>query len=280
MAAPVDKGRIFLAERNEATRRQSSSVVATKATPSVTVAGAEAFYRDTLNELLRSGVPFLVAGGFALAAYTGITRETKDLDVFCKAGDYPRVLAHFKRCGYAISVEDELWIGKVCRGVHYLDVIFAAPSGSAPVTDEWISNARQAEVLGVLAPIIGPTELVWSKCFIQQHDRFDGADVAHLILKAHEDIDWHRLLSRMEAHWEVLLSHLIMFRWIYPSERDAVPAWLMHELLDRLRVQLEMPPSKRRVCRGGLLARSDYSIDVKEWGFVDFNGKGGPSDAA
>src|SRR5690606_1786449 len=131
-------------------------------------------------ELLNSNVPFLVAGAYAVSAYTGITRETKDLDIFCKAGDYPRLLAHFKRRGFAVSVDDELWIGKVHRGVHYLDVIFASPTGSTPVTDEWITNARQAEVLGILAPIIGPTELVWSKCFIQQHDRYDGADVGPL----------------------------------------------------------------------------------------------------
>lgn len=252
----------------------------TPATPSPAVAGADAFYRDALRELVRSNVPFLVAGSYAVSAYTGITRATKDLDVFCKAGDYPRLLAHFQRCGYAVTVEDELWIAKVHSGIHYLDVIFASPNGGMPVTDEWIRDARAADVFGTRVQIIGPTELLWSKSFIQQHDRYDGADVAHLILKAHDDIDWRRLLSCMEAHWEVLLSHLIMFRWVYPSERNCVPSWLMHELLDRLRVQLELPPSKRRICRGGMLAPADYRIDVEEWGFADFSGKAGSGDAS
>lgn len=252
----------------------------TPATPSHVVAGADAFYRDALRELARSNLPFLVAGAYAVSAYTGITRATKDLDVFCKPGDYPRLLTHFQRCGYAITVDDDLWIGKVHSGVHYLDVIFASPNGGMPVTDDWIRNGRPADVLGTRVQIVGPTELLWSKSFIQQHNRFDGADIAHLILKAHHEIDWRRLLSSMEAHWEILLSHLILFRWIYPSERDRVPSWLMVELLDRLRVQLALPSSKRRICRGGMIAPADFRIDVEEWGFADFSGRGGSSDAS
>ena len=34
----------------------------------------------------------------------------------------------------------------------------------------------------------------------------------------------------MEPHWEVLLTHLLNFRFVYPTERDLVPRWLMEEL--------------------------------------------------
>ena len=40
--------------------------------------GAEAFYAEALQELTRLGLPFLLAGTYALTAYTGITRPTKD----------------------------------------------------------------------------------------------------------------------------------------------------------------------------------------------------------
>lgn len=261
-------------------KRSEATFVATKAMPSASVAGAETFYHDVLNELAASGMPFLVAGAYAVSVYTGITRPTKDLDIFCKAGDYPRLLAHFQRRGYDVSVEDEIWLAKVHKGVHYLDVIFASPTGTIQVTDNWMDHARQADVLGTRVPLVGPTELIWTKCFIQLHNRYEGADIAHLILKAHEEIDWHRLLANMEAHWEVLFSQLLMFRWIYPSERKLVPSWLMHELMGRLRCQMEIPAPKKKICRGGLLAPYDYNIDTKEWGFINFTGANGRSDAS
>src|SRR5690606_34803517 len=120
--------------------------------------------------------------------------------------------------------------------------------------------------------IVGPTELVWSKCFIQHRHRYDGADVAHLILKVHDEIDWQQLLAYMEVHWEVLLVHLLNFRWIYPSERHHVPEWLLDELLDRLTNQRKMPLPRIRVCRGRMFSQVDYEIDVREWGFADADG--------
>ena len=68
-----------------------------------------------------------------------------------------------------------------------------------------------------------PPELIVSKMFIQDRYRYDGADVAHVILRAHDRIDWEHLLRYMEPYWEVLLTHLLNFRFIYPTERDLIP---------------------------------------------------------
>src|SRR5215213_7029894 len=174
-----------------------------KAEPTLKSPEAEGFYVEALRELSSLGLPFLLAGTYAVSAYTGITRPTKDLDIFCKAGDYPRILSHFQAIGYSVEIEDERWLGKVFKGKHFFDVIFASSNGTMPVGDEWFENARQIEVFGTPVRIVGPTELVWSKCFIQLRHRFDGADVAHTILRAHDQIDWPRLLGFMELHWEV-----------------------------------------------------------------------------
>ena len=50
------------------------------------------FYRDVLDAIAQQQIPFLVAGAYALRRHAGIFRDTKDLDLFCKAGDYPRIL--------------------------------------------------------------------------------------------------------------------------------------------------------------------------------------------
>src|SRR3954452_21092561 len=131
-----------------------------KAEPSLISPAAEPFYAEALEELTRTGLPFLLAGTYALSAYTGITRPTKDLDVFCKAGDYPRILAHFQSLGYEVTIEDERWLGKGYKGEDFFDVVFASQNGTMPVGDQWCSHARQIEALPTPVSIVGPTELV------------------------------------------------------------------------------------------------------------------------
>src|SRR3546814_3330108 len=80
------------------------------------------------------------------------------------------------------------------------------------------------------------------------------------ILRQHERIDWQRLLDAMELHWEVLLIHLLNFRFIYPTERHCIPLWLFEELLGRLQTRAELPVPNLRVCRGRLLSPRDYQI--------------------
>src|SRR6266540_668722 len=220
------------------------------AEPTAPSALAEAFYVDALRELSKLDLPFLLGGTYALSVYTGITRATKDLDILCKPSDYPRILERFKSLGYAIEIEDERWIAKVFRAEHFFDLIFAS-RGGLPVR------------------VIGPTELIWSKAFVQLRHRYDGADIVHLILKQHDRIDWRRLLGYMDLHWEVLLVHLLNFRWAYPSEREHVPRWLMDELTRRLERQLELPTPRVKICRGRMFSQIDYEQAVKDWGFAD-----------
>lgn len=241
-------------------------------------AGAEPFYAEALGVLAALGLPFLLAGTYALSAYTGIERPTKDLDIFCKPGDFPRILGHFQGLGYGVEIEDERWIGKIRRGEHFIDVIFACAAGTMPITDSWFTDAPPLEVFGVRVAVVPPTELVCAKSFIQLRHRFDGPDVMHLILRQHARIDWRRLLECMEQYWELLLAHLLTFRWIYPTERDHVPGWLLDELLERLRLQRALPPPQMKVCRGRMLSHSDYLPDVRLWGFADIGGQGDPRE--
>ena len=235
---------------------------------------AEAFYAESLRLLNESTVPFLLSGTYAVTAYTGIHRPTKDLDVFCKAGDFPKILAFFQSRGYRTDVEDERWIAKVWCGAHFFDVIFAMSNGTAPITDDWFRDNPTIEVYGSRAKITPPTELLVSKMFIQDRYRYDGADVAHVILRAHDRIEWRRLLGYMEQYWEVLFTHLLNFRFIYPTERDMIPRELMEELSTRLKAQVGLPPARVKVCRGRLFSPRDYVTDITEWGFADVVGKG------
>jgi len=73
----------------------------------------------------------------------------------------------------------------------------------------------------------------------------------------------------MELYWEVLLMALLNFRFVYPSERDLIPKWIMDELLERLRDQSDVKGPGKKVCRGRIFSPRDYSIDVEQWGFSE-----------
>lgn len=49
------------------------------------------------------------------------------------------------------------------------------------VGDSWIERAHPALIYGVTTQVLAPEELVASKIFIARRERFDGADIAHII---------------------------------------------------------------------------------------------------
>jgi hypothetical protein len=230
---------------------------------------AEAFYTEVLELMARSGIPFLVSGTYALASYTGIDRPTKDVDVFAKAGDALKLLHYFKEQGFDVEIVDERWLYRITRGELFVDVITNMPTVTTHVTDERFVGAPKAELFGTTVRLVPPTQFIWSKIFVQDHHRYDMADVAHMILKCNEAIDWKQLLSHMELYWEVLLIALLNFRFVYPSERHLVPRWLMNELLERLHDQADMKGPGKKVCRGRIFSPRDYAVDVEEWDYSD-----------
>jgi len=232
-------------------------------------AGTAAFYRDVLRTLHDDGAPFLVGGAYALFACTGVQRGTKDLDLFIRREDYDRVAAALERAGHECELTYPHWLAKVRDNGELIDLIFNSGNGVAAVDDLWFSQGIDAEMLGVPVKLPPVEEMIWSKAFIMERERYDGADVAHLLLAAADRIDWMRLLHRFGPHWRVLLSHLVLFGFIFPPERERVPEWVMLHLMDRLRVDLRAPTPSRRVCGGTLLSREQYLPDVEHGGWLD-----------
>lgn len=237
--------------------------------PLETDPGTAAFYRNVLETLNAERVPFLVGGAFAFACFTGIQRNTKDLDLFIRRDDYERVEHALRHTGYSTDLTFPHWLAKVHCGAAFVDLIFNSGNGVSPVDDGWFEHAPAAQVLGVPVLISPVEEALWSKAFIMERERYDGADVAHLLRAYGEKLDWERLLRRFGAHWRVLLSHLVLFGFIYPGERALVPAWLMDVLMERLRRETTRPPPQTELCAGTLLSREQYLHDVERDGLTD-----------
>ncbi|GAB3659483.1 nucleotidyltransferase [Ramlibacter alkalitolerans] len=229
-----------------------------------------AFYRRALQTLVDAGVPFLVGGAFAHACFTGIRRSTKDLDLFIRRQDYERVAELMRGQGWETEMTYPHWLAKVYAGAEFIDLIFNSGNGVTPVDERWFHDNAVADVLGVPVRIANMEDGMLSKAFIMERERYDGADVAHLLQANAERLDWHGLLQRFGSNWRVLLAHLTLFGFIYPGERHRIPAWVMQDLLGRLAAEVQQGPVEdRHVCAGTLLSREQYLHDVEQLGYVD-----------
>jgi hypothetical protein len=218
------------------------------------------FYQRVLRALLRHDVPCLLGGTYALEVYTGIRRATKDLDLFILRDDWDRARDALSRDEIRAELTFPHWLGKANEGRHSVDLLFGSGNGLCAVDGAWFSHSREMRIWRVPVRLCPPEELIWSKSFVQERERFDGADVLHLIHAQAATLDWTRLVERYEPHWEVLLSHLVLFGYVYPGDRDRVPVSLFRQLIDRLATP--PPADPPGVCRGTLLSREQYLVDV------------------
>lgn len=217
------------------------------------------FYTEVLKSLSASDIPFLVGGGYALRRHTGTGRTTRDLDVFVLPRDVERVLARFAELGFRTELTFPHWLGKIYKGRAYVDVIFSSGNGVALVDESWFEHAVEDDVLGMKVKLSPAEEMIWSKAFLMERDRYDGADVAHLILARGLDLDWPRLLQRFREYPLVILSHLILFLFAFPSARDRIPSWAWEYLLSDLeRSRHGRSEDGDPICRGTLLSREQY----------------------
>jgi hypothetical protein len=227
------------------------------------------FYREAMEFLARANVPFLVGGAFAFVHQAGIDRSTKDLDIFVRPSDVQRLLRASADAGYEADLFFSHWLAKIRSPSGFVDVIFSSGNGIAVVDDQWFEHASEREVLGVRVLVAPPEESLWSKAFVMERERYDGADVAHIILAHGERLDWQRLMDRFGSHWRVLLAHLVLFGFIYPSQRSRVPAAVLDELMQRLAAETLSPDAEDPVCYGTLLSWSQYLGDVLGGAFRD-----------
>jgi hypothetical protein len=228
---------------------------------------ASLFYGDVLRTLTEGEVPFAVGGAFALKHYTGVERGTKDLDVFLCRRDLPRALEVLAERGYTVQETFPHWLAKAWCGDHFVDFIYASANGLCQVDDGWFRSAVTVTIFDQPALLCPIEEVIWSKCFVMERERFDGADINHLIAARGDKIDWKRLLARFGEHWRILLGHLVFFTFAYPREREKAPAWLLQELTGRLHA--ESKSEEVTVCNGTLLSREQYLVDIRDLGYED-----------
>jgi Nucleotidyl transferase of unknown function (DUF2204) len=225
-------------------------------------------HRRSVIALQDAEIPFLIGGAYMVEIYAGVSRRTKDFDLYLRPQHVDLALDALKRAGYKTEKTFPHWLAKAGRGRDRVDLIFRAGNGLCEVDDSWFERAHDDELLDLHVKLCAPEEMIWMKAYIMERERFDGADIAHIVKSCAEQLDWPHLVRRFGSDWRVLLSHLVLFGYIYPSERRRIPTVVMEGLIARLRRE-GGTAEPERLCRGTLLSRKQYLVDVEEWGFRD-----------
>ena len=229
-------------------------------------------YKRALRALNEAGVPYVVAGAYAIYEHTGIYRQTKDLDLFCSPEHLVDAMRTLRAEGFVTRLEQPHWLAKALDGEYFIDIIFGMGNGLALIDQDWYEHSRPAILAATQVRVAPPEELIWHRLFISERHRHDMADIAHLILCVGHAMDWRRLLVKTGENWPLLLSQLLMFRYVYPGYRDQVPQWVMAELMERAQDAAREHSDEGEqhdLTRGTMISRFSFAIDVNEWGFRD-----------
>lgn len=229
-------------------------------------------YKRALEAVNAAGVPYVVAGAYAIYEHTGIYRKTKDLDLFFEPSSVIAAARALKEAGFVTRLEDAHWLAKATRGEYFVDLIYGMGNGVALIDDGWVRHSRQGILAAQPVRIAPAEELIWHRLFISERHRHDVSDILHLILCLGDGLDWKRLVERTGPNWPLLLAQVVTFSYVYPGYRSNVPAWVYEQLLERARTELTADDEDVDFTRGPLISRFSFSIDVREWGFHEPRG--------
>jgi len=227
-----------------------------------------AMYARWLDVLNRTGVAYVVGGAMAVYAYSGIYRQTKDLDVFISPSGVKPILGIMSDEGFEVEVTDTYWLAKVRHQGYLLDCLFGLSNHLTPIDEKFLKTDYHISLRGIVSPLIGIEELIASKLFLIKSYRFDAHDVLHLIHSLEGRIDWNKLLSIINNDGELLLLYLLLFHYVYPGRAEWLPKQLIEELFERVRSGWGKDAEKK-LFRGTAIDPKAFEIDTRLWGYTN-----------
>jgi len=225
-------------------------------------------YKLALRTLNRAGVKYIVSGLYAIYHYTGIYRQTKDLDLFVEPGSVLEAARLLKAAGFMVKLEQSHWIAKALMNGKQVDLIYGMGNGLTFIDSEWYEHSRPGILAAEQVRVAPPEEMLWHRMFVSERHRSDMSDAVHLIFCCGPDLDWDRVLHRVPHEWRLLLAQIHLFDFVYPGHRKNVPRWVRELLYGRAAKEIDAVGDPN-VCQGTLISRFSFSIDVNEWGMRD-----------
>jgi hypothetical protein len=186
-----------------------------------------AVYRDAICCAGKTGLPFMLGGGFALAAYTGRWRNTKDIDFYVLPHHRQTFIDAMTRAGFDDYYEqlayDRGWIHRCFRDGTIVDLIWSMANRRAEAQPSWFENGTEITVRGEPLKLIAAEELLWCKMYVMQRDHSDWPDVLNLLQAVGPELNWQRVLENVGEDLPVLRALLTMFGWVSPGRAAELP---------------------------------------------------------
>jgi Uncharacterised nucleotidyltransferase len=197
-------------------------------------AGEWRIYRSAICALRKGGIDFLVGGGFARAAFTGHWRDTKDIDFYVRPEVRPRAERALAKAGFADYHRklpyDRAWIYRSYKRNVIVDIIWAMANQRVQVDEAWFKHAPKLTIRGELVSLVPPEELLWCKLYVIQRDRCDWTDIFNLVHEYGPQMDWPRLIRRIQEDVPLLQAMLTAYGWLCPTDVKNLPPSLPRRL--------------------------------------------------
>jgi len=164
--------------------------------------------KRTAGVLKQSGIPFALAGTYAIYARGGPASEH---DV-----DFALLAEH----GFRPERPCEDWLVKVYFNDRLVDLLFYV--GGRPVTREMLDRAEDLEVGSVAVPVMDATDVIVGMLLAFSHHHCDFAAVLPQVRALREQIDWRRVRDET-AQSPFAYAFLVLAERLelIPPEREA-----------------------------------------------------------
>ena len=191
-------------------------------------------YRLAIETMENSGVPFLLGGGFALATFTGRWRDTKDIDFYVLPQDRPAAIKALSQAGFKDYFKrlryDRRWIYRSVKSDVIVDIIWSMANRRARVDRSWFAGAQTVSIRGKSVLVLPMEEFLWCKLYILQRDHCDWTDIFNLLYARGPQVNWPRLLARLDEDVPLLKGLLSVYGWLCPKSARELPDSLWRTL--------------------------------------------------
>lgn len=215
-------------------QREQQLAVAPDSLATLFAGESGALYRRVIWAAQAAQLRFALGGGLAVAAYIGLAREHKDVDLYVPPDQRERWIALLNQLGledyYAQAPYDRAWIYRAHQTGTLVDVIWEMANHLAQVDEDWLKRGAVVEIEGLHLCLLPPEELIWTKLHVLQKDRCDWPDVLNLLFATRRQLDWAHLLRRLGDDAPLLTSALATFAWLCPGAARQVPGWVWPRL--------------------------------------------------
>ena len=149
------------------------------------------------SALKRDGVPFALAGGYALWAH-GAPEPEHDVDLAVAEPDVEAAAASLDAEGFRIERPPEDWLFKALTDDAMVDVLHQIQG--VPVGPELLAGAEERELIGLRVPVLPPTPIMVAKLQSLSEHYCDFATLLPSVRALREQLDWPLLRSAADGH--------------------------------------------------------------------------------